>query len=256
MVMPVLYSLYIPFGIYNCGNGGSNNSNRWKNNNYYFNIIYYWIGFILYYILGPSINLIVNIYTLYYLDDLNWNGKQSNNSIEIGDKDELCIDGTNNKKGFDYTKKIKFKKGFLICSLKYLKEDDTIIETSNESTTENSKTDNSIYDNMPRITIPLAPVNQINNMSNILNLSEIENYKHNRHNNNNNNRHINIYIDRRFDKQNKDKFSLLLDELKSKTLTKLLKPTIPTIPSSSKLDSPTLEQPDIDVNQMWDSRSI
>jgi hypothetical protein len=85
----------------------------------------------------------------------------------------------------------------------------------------------------------------------MLNLSEIENYKHNK--NNNKNRNVSIYIDRQIDRKNKQNFSLLLDELKSKTLIKLLKPTVP---SSSKLESPTLEQPDIDVNQMWDSRSI
>ena len=55
------------------------------------------------------------------------------------------------------------------------------------------------------------------------------------------------------DDTQKNKFILLIDELKSKTLIKLLKPTIP---SSSKLESPVEEIPDIDVNQMWDSRSI
>lgn len=276
MLLPILYSLYIPIGIYNDG---------MNNKNYYFNMIYYWIGFILFYTLGPFISLIVNIYTFYNLDNLNWNGRtkyrsNSNNSNNIridtgypdteadteanteADTEADINTSTTSKKGFDYSKKIKFRKGFLICSLKYLKEEDNeSIEdgvVKDDVVKDDVSKDNSIYDNMPRITIPLTPVSPLNHIQNrpisshMLNLSEIENYKHNNNKDNNRqkNRNTNIYIDTQINRQH---FSLLLDELKSKTLIKLLKPTMP---SSSNLESPTLEQPDIDVNQMWDSRSI
>ena len=260
MLLPILYSLYIPIGIYNDG---------MNNKNYYFNMIYYWIGFILFYTLGPFISLIVNIYTFYNLDNLNWNGRtkyrsNSNNisnniRIDTGYADaDTEADINTSKKGFDYTKKIKFRKGFLICSLKYLKEEEN--ESIEDGVVEDGvvedgvSKDDSIYDDMPIINIPLTPISPQNRpiSSHMLNLSEIENYKHNNNKDNNRqkNRNTNIHIDTQINRQH---FSLILDELKSKTLIKLLKPTIP---SSSKLESPTLEQPDIDVNQMWDSRSI
>ena len=262
MLLPILYSLYIPIGIYNDG---------MNNKNYYFNMIYYWIGFILFYTLGPFISLIVNIYTFYNLDNLNWNGRtkyrsNSNNisnniRIDTGYADaDTEADINTSKKGFDYTKKIKFRKGFLICSLKYLKEEEN--ESIEDGVVEDGvvedgvSKDDSIYDDMPIINIPLTPISPQNRpiSSHMLNLNEIENYKHNKNNNKDNNRqknrNTNIHIDTQINRQH---FSLILDELKSKTLIKLLKPTIP---SSSKLESPTLEQPDIDVNQMWDSRSI
>ena len=265
MLLPILYSLYIPIGIYNDG---------MNNKNYYFNMIYYWIGFILFYTLGPCISLIVNIYTFYNLDNLNWNGRpkyrsNSNNSNNSNISNNIRIDTgyadadteadiNTSKKGFDYTKKIKFRKGFLICSVKYLKEDEN--ESIEDGVVEDGvvkddvSKDDSIYDDIPIINIPLTPISPQNRpiSSHMLNLSEIENYKHNNNKDNNRqkNRNTNIHINTQINRQH---FSLILDELKSKTLIKLLKPTLP---SSSKLESPTLEQPDIDVNQMWDSRSI
>ena len=231
-------------------------------------------GFILYYILGPCISLIVNIYTFYYLDDLNWNGKYIINNDNDNDNDTDTETDTdiecnsnignniNTSKGFDYTKKIKFRKGFLICSLKYLKEDEVTNENNETST------DNNLYDDNSNIkTVSITPISpsiitstNISNkptILNILNLNEIENYKHNKNNDR--------YIDVKDDNYNKQHFTLLIDELKSKILIKKLEPLEPsepiktlqsTNPSSSNLESPTLEQPDIDVNQMWDSRSI
>ena len=259
MLIPVLYSLYIPIGIYNGGEREINRNYKYK----FIKIIYYWSGFILYYILGPCISLIVNIYTFYYLDDLNWNGKHIiNNDIDI--ECNLNIgNNINTSQGFDYTKKIKFRKGFLICSLKYLKEDKVTNENNETST------DNNLYDNNYNIeTVPITPISSSISpsiitstnistkptISNILNLHEIENNKHN-----------DRYIDVKDDNYNKQHFTLLIDELKSKILIKKLKPLEPsepiktlqlTNPSSSNLESPILEQPDIDVNQMWDSRSI
>ena len=43
-----------------------------------YNIIYYYSGFILYNSIGSLLNIIVYLYTLYYLDDLNWNSKKIN----------------------------------------------------------------------------------------------------------------------------------------------------------------------------------
>ena len=69
MILPALYSLMIPFAIYNEGTTMSKKL---------YNIIYYYSGFILYNSIGSLLNIIVYLYTLYYLDDLNWNSKKIN----------------------------------------------------------------------------------------------------------------------------------------------------------------------------------
>jgi len=114
MILPAIYSLLIPFIIYDNSkksegdNNGSDNdkddttqlneripnflvnkiNNVYKNSKLY-NIIYYYSGFIIYYALGSILSLVVYLYTFYYLDDLNWNSKKiSNDVIDVNDQIE------------------------------------------------------------------------------------------------------------------------------------------------------------------------
>ena len=71
MILPALYLLFIPIFIYN-DNKANANANNYKKK-YLYNILYYYLGFIIYYSFGSLLSLAVYIYTFYYLDDLNWN---------------------------------------------------------------------------------------------------------------------------------------------------------------------------------------
>lgn len=71
--IPALYSISIPLLVYN---DGHNCGERW------FNIVYYYLGFILYYTFGIVLNMFSYFYTLYYLDDLNWNAKKVQSIID------------------------------------------------------------------------------------------------------------------------------------------------------------------------------
>jgi len=98
MLIPALYSLLIPIIIYNDGissdssnsrdnirfrimNKNTNNHTQNNTQNHIiksklYNIMYYYAGFLIYYIFGSLLNLSIYFYTFYYLDDLNWNRKR------------------------------------------------------------------------------------------------------------------------------------------------------------------------------------
>ena len=84
MLLPILYALLIPFFIYNPGS--------------FSNIIYYYVGIIIYYTFGSLLNLSVYFYTLYYLDDLNWNRQIISNDIS---NNVNSISSSNNNTGSD-----------------------------------------------------------------------------------------------------------------------------------------------------------
>jgi chitin synthase len=73
MFLPIIYSLLIPICVYN---------NGITTRNKIFNIFYYYLGFILYYSIGTILNIFCYFYTLYYLDDLNWNSKKITEKID------------------------------------------------------------------------------------------------------------------------------------------------------------------------------
>lgn len=110
MILPILYAFTIPFVFHNelalkhknyksCKSKPrknkytvnevytkeySSNETRNENSNHkslYFTLAYYYFGFILYFTLGSLLNLIVHMYMLYNIDDLNWNSKSINNEI-------------------------------------------------------------------------------------------------------------------------------------------------------------------------------
>ena len=58
----------------------SNDYDSSNNKSIYFILVYYYIGFILYFTLGSVLNLIVYFYMLYNIDDLNWNSKSITNN--------------------------------------------------------------------------------------------------------------------------------------------------------------------------------
>ena len=134
MLIPALYSLLIPLFIYNDGITLSKKL---------FNIMYYYIGFILYNTIGSILNIIIFGYSLYYLDDLNWNSKKIQNSDTNNNLEEKnninfinifknidIIKQKKTYKGFDIKKKIKcFKtaKCIISCGCKYVIEDDNEI---------------------------------------------------------------------------------------------------------------------------------
>jgi hypothetical protein len=78
IIIPLLYSLSIPFLVYN---DGKNITSKMQN------VVYYYLGFINYYTMGFILNLCMYCYTLFYLDDLNWNVQ----AIDILSKDTLAI---------------------------------------------------------------------------------------------------------------------------------------------------------------------
>jgi len=81
MLLPAIYSLLIPICIYNDGTDGCEASYNYKNlkSTKISNLLYYTLGFFIYYLLGSILNLVVYFYTFLYLDDLHWN------SIKISD---------------------------------------------------------------------------------------------------------------------------------------------------------------------------
>ena len=91
MILPLLYSLSIPLLIYNDGITRIEKT---------YNILYYYLGVLNYYTMGFIYSLLVYCYTLYYLDDFNWNrisiiDKKNDNktsSIVILKNDNLFID--------------------------------------------------------------------------------------------------------------------------------------------------------------------
>lgn len=74
IIIPMMYGLIIPF-LYK-----SSIINLW----------FYWLGMISYYTWGGILNIIIFIYTTYYLDDYNWNNRRIENQIaEQIDNDSL-----------------------------------------------------------------------------------------------------------------------------------------------------------------------
>ena len=102
MILPLLYSLSIPLLIYNDGITRIEKT---------YNILYYYLGVLNYYTMGFIYSLLVYCYTLYYLDDFNWNrisiiDKKNDNktsSIVVLKNDNLFIDviESNNLKNDD-----------------------------------------------------------------------------------------------------------------------------------------------------------
>ena len=91
MILPLLYSLSIPLLIYNDGITRIEKT---------YNILYYYLGVLNYYTMGFIYSLLVYCYTLYYLDDFNWNrisiidkkNDNKTNSIVVLKDDNLFID--------------------------------------------------------------------------------------------------------------------------------------------------------------------
>ena len=98
MILPAIYSLCIPIFVYDANANANANASRLINKTYLgvkihsklYNIFYYYIGFIIYNTLGVILSLSVYLYTLYYLDDLNWNNKKIN-----------CAEGESGSSGSD-----------------------------------------------------------------------------------------------------------------------------------------------------------
>ena len=104
MILPILYAILIPLIIYNDGeNIETITNNKYIINNLkklnrigksvgnktsYFTSIYYYLGFILYFTLGSVLNIIVYFYTLYNIDDLNWNNKIIGKNRKITENNE------------------------------------------------------------------------------------------------------------------------------------------------------------------------
>ena len=101
MILPALYLLFIPIFIYNDNKANANtNANNYKKK-YLYNILYYYLGFIIYYSFGSLLSLAVYIYTFYYLDDLNWNSKKITNNIDNNsDSDSDSLDKIENNSEF------------------------------------------------------------------------------------------------------------------------------------------------------------
>ncbi len=102
MIIPLLYTFSIPLFIYknykknnffknknknkyilnNTQSNKNNENNKYKTNEHQhtmsFTLFYYYIGFILYFTVGALLNIIIYFYTLYNIDDLNWNSKLIN----------------------------------------------------------------------------------------------------------------------------------------------------------------------------------
>ena len=102
MIIPLLYTISIPLFIYknykknnffknknknkyilnNTQSNKNNENNKYKTNEHQhtmsFTLFYYYIGFILYFTVGALLNIIIYFYTLYNIDDLNWNSKLIN----------------------------------------------------------------------------------------------------------------------------------------------------------------------------------
>ena len=145
MFLPIIYSLLVPICVYNDGTSKKDKL---------FNIGYYYLGFVIYYTLGTVLNIISYFYTLYYLDDLNWNKKKISDNI-----DNLSVvdrNGINqNNKGIRFN--IKIGKGILRFGCVYEKQGDIDIEKGYNDITENigieninikneEKYDNAIFD--------------------------------------------------------------------------------------------------------------
>jgi len=64
MLLPLFYSFMVPLFVYN---NGKNILDK------VYNVLYYYLGIVCFYTIGPIINMMIYIYTLSHIDDLNWN---------------------------------------------------------------------------------------------------------------------------------------------------------------------------------------
>jgi len=135
MILPAIYSLCIPIFVYDNVNANINAS-RLINKTYLgvkfhsklYNMFYYYIGFIIYNTLGSILSLSVYLYTLYYLDDLNWNNKKikcpDDGSDGSGESDDSGGSGISSLCEFKHTYKCL---QFILtygCSCKYDRSND------------------------------------------------------------------------------------------------------------------------------------
>ena len=149
MLIPALYSLLIPIMIYNDGlskdnvykyrlNNKISNTSKQIVKSKLFNIMYYYVGFLIYYIFGSFLNLAVYFNTFYYLDDLNWNSKK----IDNGDIDSNNSNNSNNTiVGCEITHTCNCLKWILTygCSCKYARNANDEYNGNDEYNEKNNK---------------------------------------------------------------------------------------------------------------------
>jgi len=227
MMLPALYSLSIPIVIYNDGITFRNKI---------FNIFYYFCGFIIYYVFGSILNLFVYVYTLYYLDDLNWNSIKINSIVDkninianakcsvckgfnfsIKYKQNLncfkCFQKSKNKKNKTYNSKCIFT-----CGCKYIKDDEDYIANNkiNENEYNYIEIDDIWDSSFSKINI--EKIEKLEYIECSCNIDEnTENTENNENNENTENTENNLSLNDKYNNYKK-----VIKEIKDKTIIKTI----------------------------------
>ena len=176
IIIPLMYSLMIPLIVYN---DGKCLVSKIKN------VVYYYLGVINYYSTGYILNILIYIYTFYYLDDLNWNAQIINTHKSIDNKnignnsvDNICKDNIG-KDIIKITEKVKNKSKYnkgnaVVYDNNFIEINDFYIEDDNFDMIDNLSRIDSISSRDKIFTKIIKNNNDDNNLDNLDNLDNKE----------------------------------------------------------------------------------